>query len=401
MKAENLEHIRDVFEEKTGAMLRHRSYRRKTLITVLTAVCFVFLLTASAFAAGFFNSLEGDDLALQATYEGEGIIILQIENRSDKELRLQPKLQLRLWSSGEEAERLSGKPVFSDTLVPARDSAEIRIDLSLAYNLALLEKPLAGDSWYLVLTNNDFLFGQDWICTVRFTDNSDIDGQSAEIQFGDKQDSGLQKNLTKEDEALLGQLEETVIYPVKPGTGSLYVDGRPDSRPSAPFTLFDTSKSIEEQAEIWNAELSHFDANGNLLGTAEDYAKVVSLLIPNPEYPQSLISVPVIYLFFYNRADALPENYGFICGQLIRFDQLEELKVYEDEQYVGYDISSLIYADLDDYIACTLSGYNSWPLDDDTLASLHESYAYLKEKLPELIMDKDEYLAQTETEMLK
>lgn len=398
MKAENLEHIQASFEEKTGVVLIHGTYRKKAVLTVCITVCFALLMTVSAYAAGLFNSLEGDDLALQATYEGQGIVHLRIENRSDKELRLQPKLQLRLWSSGEEAEKLSGEPIFSDTLVPARSSAEIRIDLSQAFDLALLESPPKGDSVYLVLTNNNFLFGQDWICTVRFTENSENDGQSAEIQYGEEQDSGLQEDPAQETESLLCQFEETLVYPVKPAAGSLYVDGRPDPRPSAPFTLFDASKSVAEQAEIWNAELSHCDAIGNLLGTAEDYAKVVSLLIPNPEYPQSLISAPVIYLFFYDRADACPENYGFIRGQLIRFDHLEELKVYEDEQYVGYDISSLIYTDLDDYIACALSGCHAWPLDDETLNTLHKTYAYLKEKMPELIMYDDEYLALTETE---
>ena len=125
---------------------------------------------------------------------------------------------------------------------------------------------------------------------------------------------------------------------------------------------------------------------------------MVSLFVPNPEYPESLIAVPVIYLFFYEKADALPENYGYILGEPIRFDQLEERKVYEDERYVCYDISGYIYTDLDEYIACTLSGCPAWPLDDDTLGKLHETYAYLKEKLPELIMDYDTYLALVETE---
>lgn len=398
MRAENLEHIKSTFEDKTGVTLKHTTYRKKAVLTVLLAACLVFLMTISAYASGLFNSLEGDDLALKANYEGEGIVHLWIENRSDKELRFQPKLHLRLWSSGEEAEQLSGEPSFSDTLVPARSSAEITIDLSSAYDLALLEMPLEGDSWYLVLTNNDFLFGQDWICTVKFAESGKNEAQSADVQYEDEQNTALQGERTEDSEALLSRFAGTVVCPVKPGIGSLYVDGRPDPRPCAPITLFDASRTIAEQAEIWSAGLSHCDAGGNLLGTAEDYGKVVSLLLQNPKYPQSLIAVPVIYLFFYEKADALPENYGYICGRIISFVELEEIKVYEDEQYVGYDISSLVYSDLDEYIAFALSGCQAWPLDNDTLISLHETYAYLKEKLPELIMDYDEYLALTERE---
>ena len=398
MRAENLEHIKSVFEEKTGVTLKRRAYRKKAVLTVLLAACLAFLMTISAYAAGLFNSLEGDDLALKASYEGEGIVNLRIENRSDKELRLQPKLQLRRWSTGEDVEKLSGEPLFSAALVPANSSAEIEIDLSPAFDIALLEKPLDGDGYYLVLTNNDFLFGQDWICTVKFAESPENEVWSTEMQQENGQNTGLQDDPTEEAEVPLSRFAGTVVCPIKPGIGSLYVDGRPDPRPSAPFTLFDASKTIAEQAEIWSTELSHCDASGNLLGTAEDYARVVSLFIPNPEYPQSLIAIPVIYLFFYEKADALPENYGYIRGQLIRFDQLEERKVYEDERYVGYDISSYIYTDLDEYIACTLSGCPAWPLDEDTLGALHETYAYLKEKLPELIMDYDTYLALTETE---
>lgn len=395
MRAENLEHIKSTFADKTGVTLKRTTYRKKAVLTVLLAACLAFLMTISAYAAGLFNSLEGDDLALKANYEGEGIVHLWIENRSDKELRLQPKLQLRRWSTGEDVEKLSGEPLFSAALVPANSSAEIEIDLSPAYDIALLEKPLDGDGYYLVLTNNDFLFGQDWICTVKFAESPENEVWSTEMQQENGQNTGLQDDPTEEAEVPLSRFAGTVVCPIKPWIGSLYVDGRPDPRPSAPITLFDASRTIAEQAGIWSADLSHCDAGGNLLGTAEDYGKVVSLLLQNPEYPQSLIAVPVIYLFFYEKADALPENYGYIRGQLIRFDQLEEMKVYEDEQYVGYDISSLVYSDLDEYIAGTLSGCPAWPLDEDTLGALHETYAYLKEKLPELIMDYDEYLALT------
>ena len=45
------------------------------------------------------------------------------------------------------------------------------IDLSEAYDIALLETPLVGNDWYyFILTNNHFAFGQDWMCPVDFAE---------------------------------------------------------------------------------------------------------------------------------------------------------------------------------------------------------------------------------------
>lgn len=40
------------------------------------------------------------------------------------------------------------------------------LDLSRAYDLAALDEPLAQGGYYLVLTNSNFVFGQDWICFI-------------------------------------------------------------------------------------------------------------------------------------------------------------------------------------------------------------------------------------------
>ena len=44
------------------------------------------------------------------------------------------------------------------------------IDLSAAYDFSVLEQPLVDDHYYFVLTNNNFLFGQDWMCSIEFTE---------------------------------------------------------------------------------------------------------------------------------------------------------------------------------------------------------------------------------------
>ena len=137
---------------------------------VVAAVFCFFSMTV--FANSLFSSLSGDELSLSATYEGNGVISVQVENRSDKELNFQSKLKLMRWSTSEEVKPLSGKVSFSNTEIPANSSGTMVIDLSDAYDISLLETPISDDDWYyLVLTNNNFLFGQDWMCTVEFAES--------------------------------------------------------------------------------------------------------------------------------------------------------------------------------------------------------------------------------------
>ena len=137
---------------------------------VVAAVFCFFSMTV--FANSLFSSLSGDELSLSATYEGNGVISVQVENRSDKELNFQSKLKLMRWSTSEEVKPLSGKVSFSNTEIPANSSGTMVIDLSDAYDISLLETPISDDDlYYLVLTNNNFLFGQDWMCTVEFAES--------------------------------------------------------------------------------------------------------------------------------------------------------------------------------------------------------------------------------------
>ena len=164
----NLQNIKDIFEEKTGVELASR--RRLIGASVLMAAVMVCCLTMTAFAASLFSSLDGDDLSLSATYEGNGLVSIQIENRSNKNLSFQPQLRLMQWSTAEEIVPTSGKAVFSGTEFRAHTSGVMTVDLSQAYNMDVLEQPLTDDHYYLVLTNNNFVFGQDWMCSVSFAE---------------------------------------------------------------------------------------------------------------------------------------------------------------------------------------------------------------------------------------
>ena len=85
---ENYRNIQSLFTEKTGVPLRKRRVARAAPF-VLAAAVLVALLTVTALAADLFSPLAGDDLALGAVYEGDGVVSVHVENRSDKELKFQ------------------------------------------------------------------------------------------------------------------------------------------------------------------------------------------------------------------------------------------------------------------------------------------------------------------------
>ena len=148
----NLQHIKDIFEQKTGVFLADRPHRcsiRPVLVAAAMAVC---SLTMMAFSADLFSPLTGDELRLCATYEGDGLVAVYVENHSDKELRFQEQLKLMRWSTAEEITPLSNEIIFGETDFPSHTAGIMTIDLSGAYNIAALEKPMVGDHYYLVLT---------------------------------------------------------------------------------------------------------------------------------------------------------------------------------------------------------------------------------------------------------
>lgn len=108
-------------------------------------------------------------------------------NASDKELVLQKELKLMRWSTAQEVEGKPDKVLFEGTKIAPHTEGILNLDLSSAYDVELLEQGLGeGDWYYLVLTNNHFAFGQDWMCDVDFTDvRADLaDNDTAESYVG-------------------------------------------------------------------------------------------------------------------------------------------------------------------------------------------------------------------------
>lgn len=172
----NLHNIQTIFQQKTGVDLHPvKSRFLPVKMTVIMAAILLCGFSMTAFTYNLFSSLRGDELSLSASYQGNGIVSVQVENRSDKQLNFQPQLKLIRWSTGQEIKPVSDDVVFSKTEFQPHTSGTMTVDLSQAYDIEQLEQPLNEDHYYFVLTNNDFLFGQDWMCTVYFCEPVEIE----------------------------------------------------------------------------------------------------------------------------------------------------------------------------------------------------------------------------------
>lgn len=153
----------------------------------LAACLALLLLPISALAAtGAFSALSGDELAFEnVTYLGDGIVELEVRNDSDKTLCFEETVKLCKFYANEELAQIPGGTVAMEgNTVEPHSTSNMRIDLSKAYDMTIVEQPLENDWYYLILTNDSFLFGQDWHCSVDFArtdaDEAQTD-QGAEI----------------------------------------------------------------------------------------------------------------------------------------------------------------------------------------------------------------------------
>lgn len=403
----HLKNIKSSFEEKTGVELASRKPVRHPVrtVTVLTAA-FVCCFTMTAYAISSFSSLSGDDLSLSAAYEGNGVVSVQIENKSDKELDFQSKLKLMRWSTGEEVKPRSEKVSFSNTEIPANSSGTMEIDLSAAYDISLLETPILDDDWYyFVLTNNNFLFGQDWMCTVEFAepiptvkvDPAPINPVDADPELVAEiteelrpyfesytldvnERNRLSDEYLEQCQKLLGQLDITVVPSVSPIELTLI-----DSDESV---LFDPTVPTDMQLQLTGLHRRSTDGYDKMIGSsAEECAMVLSAYIPQHKGEiDGGADIPLIYIFTYAKNEIkTAQDYAFIRGQLMTFEQMEQYKIYEDEQYVCYDVSDLFYSDLRQYVESMVSQRSDVYFDEQVWGRVQNIYNYYRDNLGTLL----------------
>lgn len=204
----HLKAIQAIVQDRTGAALtadrKPAGYQiRRAALVACGLLCFV---TLCAFGYMKFSSLNGDDAMFAAVYQGEGRFEVIVVNASDRELRLQDKVKLMQWSTGREVEGDPEKIRMEAAAIPPHSQGIVSIDLSEGYDIGALEQKLPeGDDYYFVLTNNDFAFGQDWMCFFDFEAErtEDVESRMAEAakqrterQEEEKQEADRRQSVT-------------------------------------------------------------------------------------------------------------------------------------------------------------------------------------------------------------
>lgn len=116
-----------------------------------------------------FTHTNGDLAGFASAYQGDGRFEIVIINDSDKELELQDDVKVMQWSTSKEVEGDSGKIRMSGQTILPHSQGVVSIDISEGYDVKAMEENLPeGDWYYFILTNNNFAFGQDWMCSFDF-----------------------------------------------------------------------------------------------------------------------------------------------------------------------------------------------------------------------------------------
>ncbi len=390
--------------ENFGAGTRTSRHRRKSVFRRIPAAAIaatlIVLCTAGVFALSLFSPPDGDDFTMDACYNGGGTVTVVIENLSEKDLKLAEEIKLMKYYANEEIPA-SGEVQFSSTLVRAKETASIRIDLSEAYDVDALEQPLTDDWYYLLLTNNNFLFGYDWQCYVAFSESAPLIPAYPEpvIALPATEHSGVLQGLESYFEnyvvlpearnekvwryyadvrELLTEQKEKGIRIVSPANPLLFVGD-----PSPNITL-DARVPLERQYQL--VLENHFVLDGyNIPVGASDLedCMVLSTCVPQRKADISTpdgTAIPLIYIFQFAKSDiSSPDDRAFIRGRLLSFSELEKYKVYDDDRYVCYEVTDLFYTDLEEHIRILTEDRSDIYMDEGIMTRLRNVYDYLKD----------------------
>lgn len=403
IQKENLYNIRKTFERKTGTRLISKpvTYHRPLRPAVLAACISILCLLLVAFTYPLFSPLDGDALTLSATYEGDGIVTIQVENRSHKKLEFQPQTKLVKWLTDEEVTQLTNDIVFKGMTIAPKSTETITVDLSSAYDMELLEQSRTTEWYYLVLTNYNFVFGQEWKCSVYFGNESEkIESPDApfytlepvilsqieeELRFYFEDDyigvfaaNPMNYEYLQKTEEYLLRSGKKIVQSVNPGLMAQIV---PDG------IIFDESIAPEKQYALAGQTSSVHDAFGKYIGS-DEYETIQVLNVYLPAYKGSddqAWSLPLMYLSTYEKsAIESGEDCAFIYGQIVSFAELAPYQVYEDEYFVCYNVTHLFYTDLRDYVENVVAmnaNYKYHYFDEQVYARIENVYNYYVENL--------------------
>ena len=410
MTSRNLRNIRCIFEEKTGIDLnpRHRQKRYSPRKLWVLAAAIIVCLAMAAFTHPLFSSLDGDELSLSGTYEGDGIVSIRVENRSDKTLAFQKETRLMRWTTSREYPRLKGQPVFENTSFPPHSGGIMTIDLSEAYDISALEQT-HGEWFYLLLTNNNFLFGQDWMCSIRFGQDTSLpepeptavsvpleealtENIPEELRFYFENSytgellafNGPNFQYQQKVSEILARFDGTVVPSLSPtimvGGPSLLLDPEPVMGKPPADVIFDSTVPRDQQYLLTLSDWTYVDGYGRMVASANEKAWVQTASIPQRKGDtDGGAGLPLIFLFVYDRELAVPENHAFLYGQICSFAELESRKVLEDEHYAIYDATDLIYTNVDAYLDHFLTTRTDLYCDDQIRQRVHAIYDFYQD----------------------
>ena len=354
MTKQNLANIKDRFERETGTSVQPQQRHLPAGRILVLAVLVTMGIMLTAFAVPLFSPLDGDALSLEGTYLGDGIVSVRVENRSEKVLTFTDAV-LYSWNDGEVAMLPGGRVVLTEVRVEPHGEGILTVDLSGAYDIGFLESTTPGkprDSWYyLLLTNQNFLFGHDWMCSFSFGEEEvametesvgipegtaqSLDGIAEELRFYFEQGypdvipAFNEANFTYQQrvEELLMRTPGTHVRPVDP-------------------PLF-----MEEQGNPVDQRYSSLDGYRRMVGSCFSGVTSEFVLQVGAWENDGDDWIPLVFLAVYEtRAVQQEEAYTFLYGRILPFGDLEKDKVYEGEGYTVYDVTDLYYTDLEDYL---------------------------------------------------
>ncbi|WP_409968415.1 M23 family metallopeptidase [Bengtsoniella intestinalis] len=151
-------------KEETIQKMEQKRRKNHLPKTLLIAACIPTLLILTAFGYRLVSGIDGDNLALDAQYLGNGLVEISVENQANIPLQFNSEFQLEQWST---SEMIWESSQTMPTIAP-NEAATLSIQIPEEL-IAQLETPLPENDWYhFLLTTNNFAFGQTWMASLSF-----------------------------------------------------------------------------------------------------------------------------------------------------------------------------------------------------------------------------------------
>ena len=380
-----------------------QKYRRASMRKVLVlAAILVTVLSLCAFTYAVFSSTAGDNLIITAKYAGKGVVLAEIQNQSDRDLKLEPKVRLLYYSDLSPVPQTGSDPMLTGLTVPANGTQTVRIDLRSSYDISVLEN-LTNDLICIKVTNQNFRIGQTWTCVLSFRPQAG-DYVPQYVTTGDTARAvnvlpslkAYFKNFTPDLFARWADVPDylqMVEQELSQVAGNIVV-------PVDPFFYWD----LEKYPTL--VQSSCFDGYNKLLGRTDmEKIKHISISVPrllDGEKLDGVQEIPIFYLWTFMKSEIRsPDDFAFLRGNLLTFREMEEYKVYEDAEYVIYEMHHLIYSDLRNYVEEMLIQNDSIYFNEEIWERIQDFYDVYSnsERLKKSIQPLEQRIEQTPMDM--